>query len=157
YNTHCMRDSSICKNIFEDQLMPRIEGPTHSADFEWDKEGKPVLYIHARGHVNAPKDVIDVIGMAVKMTNERAFKYVCGVYDAFEVTHIPFLGRFLTSGRMPSTERTAHIIIGTTNPSLQLIAQLMAVVGNKRLRTAEACKTPEELATAVKRWLALPD
>jgi hypothetical protein len=137
--------------------MVHLEGLTHSADLNWDSEGKPVLYVVARGQAKAPQNAIDMIGKAVQMINESNFKHVCAVYDMLDVTSFPMLARFVTSGRIPSTERTAHIILGTHNAGLQLIGSLLAVTNGKRLRTLEVCKSKEEIAEAVKMWLSLPD
>jgi hypothetical protein len=137
--------------------MPKLEGPTYSADIEWAAEGKPVLYVTARGSIHTPKEAIAVIEAAVKLTNEGSFEHVCAVYNLLELTHVPMLARFITSGRISTTSRTAHIIIGTHNAAIQLVASLMAVSGAKRLRTMDVCKTPQEIEMAVGRWLALPD
>jgi hypothetical protein len=137
--------------------MTHIEGSSFSADFAWDSGGKPVLYISGHGKSKAPQDAIDLIGVAVKMINESQFFHVCAVYDMLDVESFPMLARFITSGRIPSTERTAHIILGTHNTSLQLVGSLLAVANGKRLRTLEVCKTKEEIANAVRLWLSLPD
>ncbi len=137
--------------------MPKIEGSTYTAEVEWDKEGKPVLYVIGRGRVMTPKQALEVVETAVKMTNEGPHDHVCGVYNMLEITHVPFLGRFINSGRFPSTTRTAHIILATNNPALRLIGSLAAVASSKRLRTFEVCTSQDEIDAAVKRWLALPD
>ena len=137
--------------------MPKIEGPTYSVDIDWDKDGKPVLYVIARGRVTAPKNALDVIGKAVDMTNEGPHQHVCAVYNMLEVTQVPFLGRFINSGRFPSTTRTAHIILGTVNPALRLVGSLAAVANSKRLRTLDVCTTQADVDASVKRWLSLPD
>jgi hypothetical protein len=137
--------------------MPRIEGPNYTADVDWDKDGKAVLYVIGKGRVTSPKQALDVIQMAVKMTNEGPHQHVCAVYNMLEVTQVPFLGRFINSGRFPSTTRTAHIILGTTNPALHLVGSLAAVATSKRLRTMEVCSVQAEIDAAVQRWLALPD
>jgi hypothetical protein len=137
--------------------MPKIDGPTYSADVEWASEGKPVLYVTARGSVHTPKEAIAVIEMAVKVTNEGPFEHVCAVYNLLELTHVPMLARFITSGRISTTSRTAHIIIASHSAAIQLVGSLMAVSGAKRLRTMDVCKTPADIEAAVARWLALPD
>ncbi len=38
--------------------MARIEGASYSVDIEWDKEGKPVLYIVGRGRVTVAKQAL---------------------------------------------------------------------------------------------------
>jgi hypothetical protein len=137
--------------------MPRIEAPGYTVDIEWDKDEKPVLYIVGKGRVSSPKQALDVIETAVKMTNEGPHQHACSVYNMLEVTQVPFLGRFINSGRFPSTTRTAHIILGTNNAALRLVGSLAAVATSKRLRTLEVCTTQAEVDAAVKRWLALPD
>ncbi len=137
--------------------MPKVQGATYTADVEWDKDGKPVLYIVGKGRVTSPKQALDVIETAVKMTNEGPHQHVCAVYNMLELTQIPFLGRFINSGRFPSTTRTAHIILGTQSPTLRLVGSLAAVATSNRLRTLEVCTTQAEIDEAVKRWLALPD
>jgi hypothetical protein len=137
--------------------MPKIEQPSYSVDIEWDSTGKPVLYIIGRGRVTTAKDALDVIGMAVKMTDEGPHDHVCAVYNMLEVTQIPFLGRFISTGRFPSSRRTAHIILGTHSQALRLVGSLAAVTNSKRLRTYDVCTTQEEVDKAVQRWLALPD
>src|SRR5207244_144600 len=129
----------------------------YNEEVEWDKEGKAVLYIVGKGRVTSAKQALDVIEIAVKMTNDGPHQHVCSVYNMLEVTHIPFLGRFINSGRFPSTTRTAHIILGTNNAALRLVGSLAAVATSKRLRTLEVCTTQAEIDVAVKRWLALPD
>jgi hypothetical protein len=141
----------------EPTSMPKIEGTTYSADVEWDKEGKPVLFVTGGGRVKTPKQALDVVEMAVRMTNESKHDHVCAVYNLLEIAQVPFLGRFINSGRFPSTTRTAHIILATNNPALRLIGSLAAVATSKRLRTFEVCTTPDEIDAAVKRWLSLPD
>ncbi len=111
--------------------MPRIEGQGYTVDVEWDKDGTPVLYILGKGRVTSPKQALDVIDMAVKMTNEGPHQHVCSVYSMLEVTQVPFLGRFISSGRFPSTIRTAHIILGTQNQALRLVGSLAAVATSK--------------------------
>src|SRR5450432_1726320 len=137
--------------------MPRLEGPNYTADIEWDKDGKPVNYVRAQGSVTFAKDAIAVISTAVKMIEEGEFEHVCAVYNLLEVDHIPHLARFVGSGRIPSTTKTAHIIMATQNTMLQLVGALIAVSNNRRIRTTEVCKTEEEIAAAVQRWLNLPD
>ncbi len=95
--------------------------------------------------------------MAVQMTNDGPFEHVCSVYNMLEVAQIPFLGRFINSGRFPSTTRTAHIILGTQNQALRLVGSLAAVTGSKRLRTLDVCTTQAEIDASIKRWLSLPD
>ncbi len=137
--------------------MIHIDGATYSADIEWDKNGHPVYYVIAHGKVFSVKDGVDIIVRAVEMVDAGSFQHVCAVYDMLDVSHFPHLARFITSGHFPSSMRTAHIIIGTHDRALQLTASLIAVMAIKRLRTVEVCRTHEEIDTAVKRWLALPD
>jgi hypothetical protein len=134
-----------------------IQGDTYSADLEWDKEGRPILWVTGHGKVTSPKDAIGVIAAGVQMVNESQFNHVCAVYDMLDNVQIPMLARFIRSGAVPTTSRTAHIIIGTHNAAIQLVASLIAVATGKRLRTMEVCKTREEIDAAVKRWLNLPD
>lgn len=135
--------------------MPKFTGQSYSVDIEWSPDGEPVLYVTGHGRVNVTQ-AIELIQKAVDITNEASFKHVCGVYNMFDA-QLPFLGRFIVSGAVPTTPRTAHIIIGSHSKTLQLAAAMIAVASNKRLRTMEACTTPEQIAEAVKRWLALPD
>lgn len=98
-----------------------------------------------------------MIAAVVEMINAGPFDHVCTVYNMLELTHMPMLARFIKAGNFPSSSKTAHIVIGTHSQSLQLVASLVAVLGSKRLRTMEACKSQEEIEQAVKRWLMLPD
>ncbi len=137
--------------------MIRLEGPDYSAEIEWDKDGNPVEYVTARGSVKFVKDAIAVITAAVKMIDESNFQHVCAVYNMLGITHIPHLARFVGSGRIPSTTKTAHIIIASHSTTLQLVGALIAVSNNHRLRTMEVCKSDEEIAAAVQHWRNLPD
>jgi hypothetical protein len=134
-----------------------IEAETYSADIEWDKTGKPVLYVVGRGRITVPKQALDAVTAAVKMIDEGPFAHVCSVYNVLDITQLPFLGRFVTSGRVSTSPKTAHIILGTTLPAIQLIASLIAVASAKRLRTLAVCKNQQEIDAAVKSWLSLPD
>src|SRR5689334_22295865 len=115
--------------------MPQIDYPECTVNIDWDKDGKPILYIVVKGRFNLPQEAISALQAVVDTVNNGPFDHVCSVYNMFEVTHIPMLARFVKSGRMPTTPRTAHIILGTTNGMVQLIASLLAVTGNKRMRT----------------------
>jgi hypothetical protein len=137
--------------------MPKITGPTFWADIEWDANGLPVLYVIGHGKVTAPVHALEVIGEAVKIVNEGPHDHVCSVYNMLDVTQIPLLARFIKSGRMPSSARTAHLVLGTTNAGLRLVGSLAAVSNAKRLRTIEVCSTQAEVEHAVAKWLALPE
>src|SRR2546421_405461 len=104
--------------------MSHFEGVTHGADIEWDKNGRPVLYVTAHGTVHLAKPVLDLIGTAVKMINEGPFERVCPVYNLLDVKQVPFLGRFMRSGRIAQSPRTAHIIVATHDPQIRLVASL---------------------------------
>src|SRR5258708_4626632 len=137
--------------------MIRLEGPDYTAEIDWDKEGNPVQYATERGNVKFVKDAVAVITAAVKMIDESSFRHVCAVYNVLGITHIPHLARFVGSGRIPSTTKTAHIIIASHNTTLQLVCALIAVSNNRRLRTMEVCKSEAEIAVAVQNWRNLPD
>jgi hypothetical protein len=137
--------------------MPKIEGPTYSAEIDWHPEGKPVLYIVGHGRANSPAEALSVIDAAVKLINEGPFEHICSVYNMLDLEHMPMLARFIRSGRISTSSRTAHIIIGTHNAAIQLLASVLAVTGAKRLRTMDVCKSQGEIDAAVARWLALPD
>lgn len=138
--------------------MPKIEGPTYTVEINWDNDGKPVLYVVGHGQVTTPKQAIDAIEVAVKMINDGPHEHVCSVYNMLGVSRLPFLGRFISAGRIPTSPRTAHLILGSENPQIRLIASLIAVTSHsKRLRTLDICFSPEEIDNAVKRWLALPE
>ncbi len=137
--------------------MTHIEGTTFTTDIEWDKEGRPIYYVVGHGQVTQAKTVLDIIAQAVKMVDEGPFQHVCAVYNMLDVTHLPHLARFISGGRFPTSMRTAHIVVGTHDRALQLAASLIAVMGGKRLRTLEVCRSQEELDAAIKRWLDLPD
>ena len=134
-----------------------IVGATFSMDIEWDKDGQPVIYAVGSGHTTSARDVLSVIEAVVQMIDAGPFDHVCSVYNVLGLSHMPMLARFINAGKIPNSPRTAHIIVGTQSQSLQLAASLIAVLGSKRLRTMEACKTQEEVQQAVRRWLALPD
>lgn len=134
-----------------------IEGSAFSADIEWDRDGKPVIYVVGRGKTTSPREALSVIEIAVNMVESGPFDHVCSVYNMLEITQLPLLARFIRAGNFPSSSKTAHIIMATHLQSLKLVASLVAVVASKRLRTMEACKTEEEIQEAVKRWLSLPD
>ncbi len=136
--------------------MPRLEGPTWQADVEWDKENRPVIYVTGRGRLTRPREMADVIGTEVRMVDAGPFQHVCVVYNVLETTGIPPVARMVGKS-MPSTSRTAHIIVATNNRIIQLLGSLFAAVGNRRLRTIEFCTSVEQIEGAVKRWLALPD
>ena len=137
--------------------MAHIEGTGYSVDIEWDKDSNPVQYVNCHGSVRLPREALDTVAASVKMIDDSAFKHVCVVYNLLDVQHIPHLARFIGGGKFPSSPKTAHIIMATTSTTLQLIGSLAAVTGSKRLRTMEVCRTPDEIASAVKHWLALPD
>ena len=135
----------------------QIAGATFSADIAWAKEDKPVIYCVGHGSSTSAREALSVIAAVVEMIDTSKFDHVCTVYNMLGLAHMPMLARFIRAGNFPSSSKTAHIIIGTQSQSLQLVASLVAVLGNKRLRTMEACKTQEEIEQAVKRWLSLPD
>ena len=137
--------------------MPRLEGPHHTVDIEWDKGGKPIQYVTGKGKVDHIRDALAAIALAVKMIEESEFHHVCAVYNLLEVTHIPHLARFVGSGRIHSTPRTAHIVMATHDKTLQLVGRLIAVSNNRRLRTTDICTSVEEIEAAVQRWWNLPD
>ncbi|MHB8628549.1 MAG: hypothetical protein ACYDBJ_27785 [Aggregatilineales bacterium] len=137
--------------------MPVIEGLTYKADLEWDKEGRPVLYITAHGRANSARDVLEIIRTVVREEEASTHQHICVVYNVLDVSHLPFLGRFINSGEWPTTVRTAHIILATTNQAIRLVASLAGVAVGKRLRTVDICETQAEVDTAVARWLALPE
>ena len=137
--------------------MIRLEGPDYTAEIDWDKDGNPVQYVTARGNVKFVKDAVAVITAAVKMIDESSFRHVCAVYNVLGITHIPHLARFVGSGRIPSTTKTAHIIIASHNTTLQLVCALIAVSNNRRLRTMGVCKSEAEITAAVQHWRNLPD
>src|SRR5262245_22910592 len=121
-----------CRAVVRSQGM-HIEGETYSADLEWDKDGKPVLWVRGRGKVTAPKDAIAVIAAGVQMVMDGPFDHVCSVYDVLDIIQIPMLARFIKAGAVPTSTRTAHIVVGTHSTALQLVASLMAVATGKRL------------------------
>lgn len=135
--------------------MPQINAEHYQADIDWDKQGQPVLWIKARGKVT-PKEVIETLKVVVATVNEGPFQHVCGAYNLFDL-QIPFLGRLIAAGAVPTTSRTAHFVIGTLSQQVKLAAAVIAVSGNKRLRTVEVCATEEEMRVAVGHWLSLPD
>jgi hypothetical protein len=138
--------------------MSKIEGPTYNVEIEWDKEDKPVLYVVAHGQITTPKQAIDAIEVAVGMINAGPHQHVCSVYNMLDVSRLPFLGRFISAGRIPTSPRTAHLILGSENPQIRLIASLIAVTSHsKRLRTLDICFSQDEIDTSVKRWLSLPE
>ncbi|HLY28623.1 MAG TPA: hypothetical protein VKQ72_19910 [Aggregatilineales bacterium] len=137
--------------------MIHIDGATYSVDIEWDKDGHPVYYLTGHGKIMTVKEVLEIIARAVQAVEEGSFQHVCAVYNVLDMTHLPHLARFIQGGNWPTSVRTAHIIIATQDRTLQLVASLVAVMGTKRLRTMEVCRSQEEIAPAVKRWLALPD
>jgi hypothetical protein len=141
----------------ENSGRKQIVGSDYSADIEWHKEGHPVIYCVGRGKSTSAREALSVIATVVEMINAGPFEHVCSVYNMLEITHMPMLARFVRAGNFPTSSKTAHIIIGTQSQSLQLVTSVVAVLGNKRLRTMEACKTQEEIEQAVKRWLLLPD
>jgi hypothetical protein len=137
--------------------VPHIDLSECTVDIDWDKQGQPILYIMVRGRFNTPHEAVEALKAVVDTVNSGPFNHSCSVYNMFEVTHVPMLARFVKSGRMPTTPRTAHIILGTTNQMVQLIASLLAVTGSKRMRTISICKTQEEMDQALRRWLSLPE
>lgn len=136
--------------------MSIIKAATYSVEMEWHKDHEPVLYVTAHGRVNLAKDAIDVIREAVRLEEESAHQHICVVYNLLDMTHLPFLGRFISAGQFPTTQRTAHIIVATGMQTIKLIATLSAVALGKRLRTVDVCDTPEQITAAVNRWL-LPE
>ena len=137
--------------------MPTVEGATYKAELEWDKSGQPVLYVNGHGRVNNARDVLEVIRAAIREEEASPHQHICVVYNMLDVTHLPFLGRFINAGQFPSSVRTAHIILATTNQAIRLVATLAGVAVGKRLRTVDMCDTQDELDNAVRRWLALPE
>jgi hypothetical protein len=137
--------------------MPHLVKETWACDVFWDKNERPVLYVVGEGRVTHTKDVLEVIGCAVEMTNTGPFENVCAVYNMLKVESIPFIGRFINSGKAPSTSRTAHIVIGTTLPTIKIVGSLMAVASNERLRTIDIHDNETAMEAAISRWLALPD
>lgn len=137
--------------------MPTLEGATYKVDLEWDKDGQPVLYVTAHGRANNARDVLEVIRAAIREEESSSHHHICVVYNTLDVTHLPFLGRFINSGEFPSSVRTAHIILATTNQTIRLVAALAGVAVGKRLRTVDLCDTQEEINNAVRRWLTLPE
>ena len=139
------------------QTAKHIDGLGFTADIEWDKQGLPVLYVVGRGSVDTPREALAVIEAAVQMINASPFDHVCTVYNMLELNHLPMMARFIKAGNFPSSPKTAHIIIVTHSHMIQLIASLSAVMGSRRLRTMEACRSQEEIDQAVKRWLSSRD
>lgn len=134
--------------------MPKIEGKTFSATVEWDKDGKPVLYVTGQGSSITPKEAIDVIQLAIDTINAGPYEQVCSVYNVLALPHVPLPLRFVTAGKIPSTPRTAHIVMVTTNPMLRLFASIMAVSGHSKARSFDVCETVEDMNSAVQSWLA---
>ncbi len=137
--------------------MIHIDGDTYTVDIEWDKDRHPVYYLTGHGKVKAAKEVLNILARAVQMVEEGPFPHVCAVYNVLDMSDLPHLARFVKGGKWPTSMRTAHLIIATHDRALQLVASVVAVMGTKRLRTMEVCRSPEEIDAAVKRWLALPD
>lgn len=135
--------------------MVKVETPNHWYSVEWDKDGRPVLWVIGEGKYS-PKEAIAVIRVAVDMVTSGPFDHVCSVYNVLRC-QIPFLGRFLGQGSVPTSSRTAHIIVGTHSNAIRLLASMIAVTANKRLRTMEVCITDEEVENSVNKWLAMPD
>jgi hypothetical protein len=135
--------------------MPQINAEHYQADIDWDKDGRPVLWIKARGKITA-KEVVETLKVVVATTNAGPFEHVCAAYNLLDL-QIPFLGRLITAGKVPTTSRTAHFVVGTLSQQVKLAAAVIAVSGNKRLRTVEVCATEEEMQVAVGHWLSLPD
>ncbi|HLY27028.1 MAG TPA: hypothetical protein VKQ72_11860 [Aggregatilineales bacterium] len=136
--------------------LKHIEGPGYVVDIEWADDGQPVQYVNCHGSVTQSGQALQAVAASVKMIEESSFQHVCVVYNLLDLQHTPNLARFMV-GRFPSSPKTAHIILATTNPAFQLIGSVAAVAGSRRLRTLEVCRHVEELAEAVKHWLALPD
>jgi hypothetical protein len=137
--------------------MSQIKTATYTVDIEWDKNGHPVIYAIGHGSMTTAKEAIEVVRIMVDLINTSNFQHVCSVYNTLDMQHIPFLGRFIRSGGIATTQRTAHIVVGTTNQAIRLVASLMAVAAGKRLRTLDVCTTQAELDSAVAHWLALPE
>lgn len=139
------------------QSVMHFDGPAFTADFEWDKEGNPVLFGMLRGKLNIPGDIIAISTVAVQLIDASPFEQVCAAYNTLELAYLPMLPKFINSGNYASSPKTSHIIICTYNQAIRLIGSVIAAVGSHRVRTLEVCQTPEELQQAVKRWLALQD
>jgi hypothetical protein len=140
-----------------DTLMPTIQSTTYRAELEWDKDGQPVLYVTGHGRINNAREVLEVIRAAIREEEASPYQHICVVYNLLDVTHLPFLGRFINAGEFPSSVRTAHIILATINQTIRLVATLAGVAIGKRLRTVDMCDTQDEVDNAVARWLALPE
>jgi hypothetical protein len=135
--------------------MPKIELPHCTVDAEWDKNGNPVLFITVSGKFNSPNEARDALQAVIELIEASPFEHSCSVYNMFDVSHVPMLARLAATGKMPTSHKTAHIILGTTNTMVQLIGYTLAVASNKRIRTIQLCKSPEDIDKAVKNWLAL--
>ncbi len=137
--------------------MPTITEATYRAEIEWDKNGRPVMYVVGHGQITSPLDALEVARTAVQMIDEGPHEHVCAVYNLLDLTHAPSLVRFVRSSRFPSSQRTAHIVVGTHNTTLRLVSSLVAVMSGSRLRTLEICGSADEIEEAIRRWLALPE
>ncbi len=137
--------------------MSIIQGPTHRVEYSWRADGSPVLYVIGHGRVSMAKTALDAIREALRLTVESPYAHVCAVYNLLDVTHLPFLGRFITTGEFPTSPRTAHIVLASNNQAIKLVATLAGVALGSRLRTVDLCATEEEIETAVAHWLTLPE
>ena len=140
--------------------MSNVENASSMVDIEWDKNGRSILYITGRNDSQSVKEMVEAIRDAVKTVNEGPFDHVCCVYNLLNVNlkmNIPLLGRLVRNKEIPSTPRTAHIIVGTLNPLVRMIGTVIAVTGSKRIRTVDVCSSQMEIDAAVQRWLSLPD
>ena len=137
--------------------MSIIQGPTHRVEYTWRGDGSPVLYIIAHGRVGIAKIALDVIREAHRVVAESSFEHVCAVYNLLDVTHLPFLGRFIANGEFPTSVHTAHIVLASTNQTIKLVATLAGVAVGSRLRTVDLCASEAEIETAILHWLSLPE
>lgn len=140
--------------------MSNIESASSIADISWDKDGRPILYVVGRGDSQSVRQMVQVIATAVKTVNEGPFEHVCCVYNMLNINlkmNVPQLGRLVRNKEIPSTPRTAHIIVGTQNPLVRMIGTVIAVTGSKRIRTVDVCSTQAEIDAAIQRWLSLPE
>ncbi len=137
--------------------MPIITGSAFTAEIEWWPDNAPVLVLKGHGRLNQAREAIDVIREVIRLEEASEHKHICVVYDLLDVAQLPFMGRFITSGQFPTTERTAHLIIATHNQAIRLVGTLSAVAIAKRLRTVQMCDSPAEIEAAVNSWLLLPE
>lgn len=139
--------------------MPKVETTDYTAEINWHPDGKAVLYVVCRGSTRSIKDMVTVIAEAVNTVNNGTFPHVCSVYDLLDMNvriNLPQLGRLVRDKGIPSTTRTAHIVVGTLHPVVRMIGTIVAVTGSKRVRTVDVCSSRLEVESAVQRWLSLP-